>query len=333
MMRLTRRRLLTCIERMQGTKVLVAGDYMLDKYVWGTVTRVSPEAPVPVVVVDREEYRPGGAGNVAFNVRALGGVPAALGIRGEDPEGQLLADVLTARGIGAGGLVAVPGRATTLKCRVVAHSQQLVRMDREATDALASEDEDRLLAAARESLPTAQAVILEDYNKGVLTPRVIEALIGWAQDRGIPVAADPKLENFRTYRHVTMLKPNQSEVERHLGITIRDEDHLVSCGSALRRRMHAHLLLITRGERGMTLFGPGRSVRHIASRAREVYDVSGAGDTVVAVMTLALASGARPWEAACLANAAAGICVSKIGTQPVYRAELESDVRRDDTLG
>jgi len=333
MTHLTRQRLLQCIERMQGIKVLVAGDYMLDKYVWGTVTRVSPEAPVPVVVVEREEFRPGGAGNVASNVAAMGGVPMALGIRGRDAEGQILADVLASRGIVSSGLVAGDGRATTLKCRVVAHSQQLVRMDRESPEALAVADEDRILAAARECLFETDAVILEDYNKGVLTPRVIETLISWAQERGIPVAVDPKLENFRMYRHVTLLKPNQSEVERLLGITIRDEAGLVSCGGVLRRRMHAHLLLITRGERGMTLFGPGRAVRHIPSRAREVYDVSGAGDTVVAVMTLALAAGARPGEAAHLANAAAGICVSKVGTQPVFKAELESDVRSDATLG
>jgi D-beta-D-heptose 7-phosphate kinase/D-beta-D-heptose 1-phosphate adenosyltransferase len=167
----------------------------------------------------------------------------------------------------------------------------------------------------------------------VLTPRVIETLIGWGREREIPVAVDPKLENFRAYRHVTLLKPNQGEVERLLALTIRDDDHLIDACGALRRAMRAHLLLVTRGERGMSLFGPGRSVRHIPSRAREVFDVSGAGDTVIAVMTLALAAEAHPWEAAYLANAAAGICVSKVGTQPVFRAELVSDVQRDQSLG
>lgn len=333
MNRLRRQTLLACIQRMQGAKVLVAGDYMLDKYVWGTVSRVSPEAPVPIVVVEREEFRPGGAGNVAANVSAMGGSAMALGLRGDDPEGATLAKVLGARDIRTDGLVIGEDRGTTVKCRVVAHSQQLVRMDRESTAAASESQQDLLLEAARAWMDEADALILEDYNKGVLTPRVIETLIGWAHGRSIPVAVDPKLENFEAYRHVTLLKPNQGEVERLLNTAIREESHLVAAGSALRRRMHTDLLLITRGERGMSLFGPGRSVRHIPSRAREVYDVSGAGDTVVAIMALALACGARPWEAAYLANSAAGICVSKMGTQPVSREELERDVRDDRALG
>ncbi|MBN1426462.1 D-glycero-beta-D-manno-heptose-7-phosphate kinase [Candidatus Fermentibacteria bacterium] len=333
MTRLRRRRLLACIQRMQGARVLVTGDYMLDKYVWGTVHRVSPEAPVPILVVDREEFRPGGAGNVAANVSAMGGTAMSLGLRGDDPEGATLREVLLARGIKADGLIVGEGRDTTVKCRIVAHSQQLVRMDRESTSAASTRDQERLLETARARMGEADALIMEDYNKGVLTPRVIETLIQWSHERGIPVAVDPKLENFHSYRHVTLLKPNQSEVERFLGIAIRDENQLVAAGTTLRRRMHADLLLITRGERGMTLFGPGRAIRHIPSKAREVYDVSGAGDTAVAVMALALACGAHPWEAAYMANAAAGICVSKIGTQPVSVAELEHDVQQDETLG
>ncbi len=333
MTRVSRRRLLRHIERMQGVKVLVVGDFMLDKYVWGTVSRVSPEAPVPVLLVEREEYRPGGAGNVAANVAAMGGVAIAVGVRGEDAEGLLLLEVLGGRGVLTDGVVPSQVRPTTVKCRVIAHSQQVVRMDRESTEALSPADEERLLAACAGWVPQVQAVILQDYNKGVLTPRVIDALISSCRERDLIVAVDPKVENFSAYRHVTLLKPNQSEVERFLGRRLRTEEELVTYGASLRRRQHASLLLVTRGERGMVLFGPGRAVHHIPTKAREVYDVSGAGDTVVSVMTLALAAGARPLEGAFLANAAAGICVSKVGTQPVSRAELEADVRRDGTLG
>lgn len=311
---------------------MVVGDFMLDKYIRGAVSRVSPEAPVPVVAVEREEYRAGGAGNVAANISALGGVPLALGVLGADRDGQTLAEIVAAQGADIAGLVPSTGRMTTLKCRVLAHSQQLVRMDRESTEPLSSEEEEKVLAVAREALSRVDAVILEDYNKGVLTARVISSVIGWARERGIPVAVDPKLENFLAYRHVTLLKPNQSEVERVLGLALRDEDGLVSACAGLRRRMHAHLLLVTRGERGMILFGPGRSVHRLPSKAREVYDVSGAGDTVVAVMTMALVAGAKPWEAAYLSNAAAGICVSKVGTQPVSMAELRHEVHGDGAL-
>lgn len=327
-----RRKLLSHIERLKGMRVLVVGDFMLDKYVWGTVNRVSPEAPVPVVSIDREEFRPGGAGNVAANVSALGGIPLVVGVRGCDPEGEILLEVLRERGAVVEGLMETHGRCTTVKCRVIAQSHHLVRMDREVTDPLSPREEDGVLARVQESLAQADAVILEDYNKGVLTPRVISTVVGWARQRGVVVAVDPKLENFMAYKHVTLLKPNQQEVERVLGVGRLSEDLLVKLCSALRRRMRAKLLLVTRGERGMALFGPGSSVTLLGSKAREVYDVSGAGDTVVSVMAMALAAGARPWEAAYLANAAAGICVSKVGTQPVNAEELLRDVHNDRAL-
>jgi rfaE bifunctional protein kinase chain/domain len=333
MKKLSRMRLLTFIERMHEVKVLVAGDFMVDKYVWGSVGRISPEAPVPVLVVDHEEYRPGGAGNVAANIGKLGGIPIALGLCGMDQAGKHLLAVLDERGIRVDGIVETEGRPTTLKCRVMAHGQQLVRMDTEATHEPDPTELDALISKANDLISEARAVVLQDYNKGTLGKELITSLIGMSNERGLPVAVDPKFHNFFAYERATLFKPNQTEVERALGIAIRDHEQLLQAGRRLHERIGVKLLLVTSGEHGMTLFGHEDIPQHIPSRAREVFDVSGAGDTVISVMTLALAAGASPLEASYLANAAAGVCVSKMGTQPVSREDLVLEIEDDEALG
>jgi rfaE bifunctional protein kinase chain/domain len=333
MKRLSRTRLLTYIEKMHDLKVLVAGDFMVDKYVWGSVDRISPEAPVPVLVVDHEEYRPGGAGNVAANIIKLGGIPIALGLCGTDQAAEHLLAVLDERGVRVDGIVETEGRPTTLKCRIVAHGQQLVRMDTEATHEPDPAELGALISRAKDLIAEAGAVVLQDYNKGTLGKELIASLIGMSNKRGIPITVDPKFHNFFAYERATLFKPNQGEVERALGIAIRDHEQLLQAGRKLHERIGVTLLLVTSGEHGMTLFSREDVPQHIPSRAREVFDVSGAGDTVISVMTLALAAGARPLEASYLANAAAGVCVSKVGTQPVSREELVLEIEHDEALG
>ena len=333
MKRLSRIRLLECIENMREVKVLVAGDFMVDKYVWGSVDRISPEAPVPVLVVDREEYRPGGAGNVAVNIGKLGGISIALGLCGNDQAASHLMSTLEERAVRVDGMVQTDNRPTTLKCRVVAHGQQLMRMDTEATHRPEQDEAHALVARAQHLITQVGAVVLQDYNKGTLTKELITSMIRMSHERGIPVTADPKFDNFFAYEKATLFKPNQSEVERALGIAIRDHQQLLNAGHELQQRLCVRMLLVTSGEQGMTLFAQDDDPQHIASRAREVFDVSGAGDTVIAVMTLALASGASPLEASYLANTAAGVCVSKVGTQPVSREELLREIKHDDSLG
>jgi len=333
MNKVTKKRLLSVIDAMQEIPVLVAGDYMLDKYVWGRVDRVSPEAPVPVLAVDREEFRPGGAGNVAANIVALGGCTYAVGIVGNDTEsGQLLVS-LQERRIDVGGMVLSDFRPTTTKCRLVAHHQQLVRMDHEKTIPANEREIEDIHSRLDLLFPKVKAVILQDYNKGMLCESVIRSLISRCINGNIPVAVDPKLENFFRYQGVTLFKPNEKEVERALGITVQNDDDLRVAGHRLQEQIKADLLLITSGEHGMTLFIDKETVHHIPTRAQEVFDVSGAGDTVISVMSLALVAGARPAEAAFLANAAAGICVSKVGTQPVFRDELIQEITHDESLG
>lgn len=320
-------RALSLVRAFPGTRVLVLGDLMLDEYLFGQVSRISPEAPVPVVEVEREKLMLGGAANVAWNVRALGGTAVPLGVIGRDRAAGILAAEFKAKGIATGGLVPVAGRHTTIKTRIVAHHQQVVRVDREHRQDLTDAVERRVTAALARLLPRADALLIEDYNKGLLTGKVIAAALDTARKRGVPVTVDPKLKNFLAYRGVTLFKPNVHETERALGVTVADERDMDRAGAALLDRLDAAAVLITAGERGMYLYPRGRKRTHIPTVAREVYDVSGAGDTVIAVITLALARGASFEEAAALATHAAGIEVSKFGVAAVSPGELLEALR------
>lgn len=296
--------------------VLVVGDVMLDRYWQGPTSRISPEAPVPVVKVENDELRPGGAANVALNAAALGAGVSLIGLVGEDAEAGLLVDSLASRGV-ASSLVSVPGSRTITKLRILSKHQQLIRLDFE--DGFSGSDSQAILDRFLQVLPGVKAVVLSDYAKGVL--RDPQPLIRAARERGLPVVIDPKGTDFQRYRGATLLTPNQSEFEAVVGHVLDDADLAVK-GCALRDELGLEALLVTRSEKGMCLLQRGHAPIHLPTRAREVYDVTGAGDTVVAVLAASLAAGESMHEAVALSNLGAGVVVGKVGTATVSPAEL-----------
>jgi D-glycero-beta-D-manno-heptose-7-phosphate kinase len=322
-MRLSLRRAGALLSAMKGQRVLVLGDVMLDEFLWGRVARISPEAPVPVVEITRQSFHLGGAANVASNVRSLGGQAVVVGLVGQDGAAVTIRKALVTDGVGD-ALVEDPTRPTTLKTRVVAHHQQVVRADREEARDAAAGPEDALLVALRRELPACSVVIVSDYHKGVITPRVMKALLATARRRRVPVLVDPKVAHFPLYRRVALVTPNQLEAEQATGIRIRDQESLLSAGRRILRLLGCEAALITRGEHGLSLFEADQKPRHVQTAAREVFDVTGAGDTVIATLALARAAGATLGEAAVLANFAAGVVVGKIGTATASPAEVRA---------
>jgi len=310
------------LERCRGAVVGVVGDVMLDRFVWGKVARISPEAPVPVVEIEREDYHLGGASNVARNLASLGASPLLVGIVGADEAAGTLRRALGERGLSAEAVVSDPSRRTTVKTRIIAQSQQVVRADWESTEDVAGEIEARVIALVEEVVQRSKALVLSDYSKGALTPKVIERAIAAAKARGVPVLVDPKLRRYRLYRGVTIVTPNLSEAERFTGISVRSEDDLEQAAGKILSELDSEAVLVTRGEQGMSLFEKGQKPLHIETAAREVFDVSGAGDTVIATAALALACGTGFARAAVLSNRAAGIVVGKLGTATVLPEEL-----------
>jgi D-beta-D-heptose 7-phosphate kinase/D-beta-D-heptose 1-phosphate adenosyltransferase len=298
------------------------GDVMLDRFVWGKVSRISPEAPVPVVEIEREDFHLGGAANVARNLASLGGSPLLLGIVGEDEAGATLRRAFGERGLSAEAILSDSSRRTTVKTRIIAQGQQVVRADWESTDDIAGEIEARCIALVEEVVLRSKALVLSDYSKGALTPKVIERAIAASKARGVPVLVDPKLRRYRLYRGVTLVTPNLGEAERFTGISVRSEDDLEQAAGKILTDLDCDAVLVTRGEQGMALFERGQKPLHIETFAREVFDVSGAGDTVIATAALALACGTSLPGAAMLSNRAAGIVVGKLGTATVLPEEL-----------
>ncbi len=316
---LSRERLGALLDGMRSRRVAVVGDAMLDVYLQGDVERISPEAPVPVVRVRDRRYALGGAANVAQNVAAAGALGTLVAVTGDDGGAERLRGMLRAIGSDDAALIAV-GRPTTTKTRLVARSQQVVRFDEEEDGDLAPADVARVVAALDKVLATADALVLEDYNKGVLVAAVIAHAIARAQARAIPIVVDPKFRNFFAYRGATIFKPNRRELESALGAAV----HLDDAGAlpATLARLGAEHLLLTLGERGMALVSPDGQVQRIPTTAREVYDVVGAGDTVTAYLATALAAGATALEAAVVANFAAGVEVGKLGAATVTPEEI-----------
>jgi rfaE bifunctional protein kinase chain/domain len=305
-----------------GKRIAVLGDFMLDRHLKGTVRRISPEAPVPVVEIESESTGLGGAGNVIQNLGSLGAQPIAFGIMGEDAAGQVMIGHLEVAGAVTSGMIVSAGRKTTEKTRIIAQDQHVVRADRESVGDISRSEEDELLKAVEAAMPSLQAIILQDYNKGVLTGRVIETVLMLARKHGVPVGVDPKFEHFFDYRNTHLFKPNLRELERALGMAINDDEQLVKAGRILFERIAPELLLVTRGEKGMTLFRAGEVLSQIPTRAIKVSDVSGAGDTVISTFTVAEAGGATSEEAAVLANYAAGIVCGEVGVVPIERQRL-----------
>jgi len=319
---LTPARARTLLESFRGLQILVVGDLMLDLSVFGDVERVSPEAPVPVVRVERETASLGGAANVARNLVALGARAVPVGVVGVDDGGRRLRELVGAAGMPADGIVEAPGRPTTVKTRVVARRQQMLRFDRETSLGLEAAQERTLVQRARSLWEGARALIVSDYDKGAITPGILADLLPAARERGLPVAVDPKIRNFPHYRPITAITPNRSEAARALKLPVRNEAEVEAAGRAIQERLGGPVVVLTLGEEGVAVFEPQGALTRIPASAREVFDVSGAGDTVVAVLTLGLAAGASPVEAALLANAAAGVVVGKLGTAVPTAGEI-----------
>ena len=322
---LTRRQLAERIRSFEGRRVLVIGDVILDRYLWGSATRVSPEAPVLVVDIDREETRLGGAANVAHNVRALGAHPVLVGTTGEDAPAGELERLLEARGVDPSGLVPVEGRRTTLKTRIIAHHQQVLRADEETRESLPASALSALWDRVDREIASADAVLISDYGKGVASPDLLDRLLPVLERRGIPSAVDPREEHFFRYRGVSVITPNAAEAAEAWGRRFRSEKDLIEAGFGLREKLGARSVLVTRGPDGMSLF-TAEGHTHFPTRARKVYDVTGAGDTVVATIAAALAARASLPEACVLANHAAGLVVAQLGTAAASAEELTASL-------
>lgn len=311
------------IASLPKQRLLVLGDVMLDEFLWGDVRRISPEAPVPVVELQRESEVPGGAANNAMNAAAYGSSVAIAGVVGDDAPGRRLRAMLAERGIDAGGLLSEAGRPTTTKTRVVAHNQQVVRVDRERREGVVPETAQRLLQWIGEQLPRAGACVISDYGKGVVTPAVAQGTIALAQAAGCPVLVDPKGTDYSRYRGATVITPNLLEAEQAAGLPGESEEEIALVARRLTAELPGTALLITRGAKGMSLFGgEGVPPVHVRSEAKAVFDVTGAGDTVITTLALALAARAPLPDAVRLANRAAGIVVGKLGTATVSLEEL-----------
>ncbi len=321
---------LDLLSRFRGCPVLVVGDLMLDEFVWGSVTRISPEAPVPVVEVQKRTFVAGGAANTAANVAALGGTPFLAGLVGDDTHGDIVCDLLRDTGVDVAPVVRDNRRPTTTKTRVIAHSQQMLRVDHEKPGAIERDLEDALLARLDAVLPAVRGCVVSDYGKGVVTPRFVGELIAKCRAARLPVVVDPKGVDYAKYRGATVVKPNQLEAAKVLNRDLRDAESVRAAGRDLGELLDTSIL-ITQGSAGMSLFEQHRPMVHIPTQAREVYDVTGAGDTVAGTLTLALAVGGT-LEAACrLASAAAAVVVGKVGTATVSVDELRAtaaDTRR-----
>ncbi len=325
------KRLAAFIDKFPGTRTLVVGDVMLDHYIWGQVSRISPEAPVPVVNVTRENLLLGAATNVVNNIHSLGGKVGICGVIGSDDAGRQLVHMLRGQGIRTDGLIVEHGRPTTIKTRIIAHSQQVVRFDREAKSSIEKETHKQIYAYVKQQvLEGLDAIVLSDYCKGVVTKGLVRDIVALAKKNKVVVSVDPKISHFGIYSGVTILTPNTKEASLGSKIEINDEKSLISAGKQLLSRLKCSAVLITRGEHGMSLFERG-GITHIPTVAREVYDVTGAGDTVISVLTLAMAAGASLGDAARLSNFAAGIVVGVVGTATVKPEELKQKITADST--
>ncbi len=322
-------RLIQAVQSFPKFRVLVVGDLILDVFIWGKVKRISPEAPVPVVEVSQETYLLGGAANVVHNLAALEGNTLVTGLIGDDAAGSQLCGLLQELNIPIPGVIPETGRPTTIKTRIIAHHQQVVRFDREWRSTPQTTSRNAMLAYIRNCLPDIDGIIVSDYGKGMITGELMDGLRDLIGEMNIPFIVDPKPRNVDLYRHATLITPNNAEASAMSGIVIEDESSLRQAGERLLQRLNCRMLLVTRGEAGMTLFQRATPMASISTVARRVYDVTGAGDTVVSTITLALLAGLTPVEAATLANIAAGIVVGEVGTATVAASRLIETIRED----
>lgn len=322
-------RLKQVIANFKDANILVIGDLILDEFLWGDVSRISPEAPVPVVWVRQESFMPGGASNVANNLRSLGARTFIAGVIGDDSRGAILKGELEQKGIDTSGVITDESRPTTLKTRVVAQHQQVVRIDKEKTDPLDDAMISRIIHYVKNIIDKMDAVIIEDYGKGVITPKLLKSIVPLARLHKKIISVDPKEEHLKYYQGISLITPNNHEASKAVGFQIKDGVTLKKAGEVMLKKFKCKIVLITLGENGMAVFQKNKPMKHISTVAQEVFDVSGAGDTVIACYTLALASGADPAQAAHISNCAAGIVVGKVGIAVVTPDELINRVRRE----
>jgi len=313
----------------KGKKIGVVGDMMLDCYFWGDVKRISPEAPVPVVEVGNEFFRFGGAANVALNILKLGGIPYPVGVVGCDNDGSVFSSLINETDISAEGIIPDKSRPTTAKTRVIAHNQHVVRIDKESKKYISKDIQNKIYDFLKSHIDELDGIILEDYNKGVLTPGLIEKIIELANKKNTLITVDPKFNNFFLYKDVTVFKPNRKEAEDVLGMKIRNNEDVSGAGNKILKRLNAKNVLLTLGEEGIAVFEKGKPEKRMPTKARKIADVSGAGDTVISTLTMALAAGSDIIEASYLANYAGGIVCEEVGIVPIDINKLISTIIKD----
>jgi D-glycero-beta-D-manno-heptose-7-phosphate kinase len=316
-----------------GKRIAVIGDLMLDRYFWGKVSRISPEAPVPIVEIEEESTRLGGAANVANNIASLGGIPLMMGVVGKDSGAELLRTLVAEKGFPVDGIVVDASRPTTMKTRVIAHGQHVVRIDQEIKHDLNADVQARILAVLEKQIHSLDGIILEDYNKGVLTKEIIPLIIRLAKTNKKTIAVDPKFNNFMDYQGVSIFKPNRKETEEVLGKRLHTITDMEEAARELLKKLNAENILLTLGERGMILLERNGSLAHVETKARHVADVSGAGDTVIATLTMAMAAGATIRESAAIANYAGGIVCGEVGIVPIEKEVLLQTILKDAANG
>ncbi len=318
---LSSQRASTLIQAMKGHRIAVVGDVMLDRYFVGTVSRVSPEAPVPVIDVEGETFHLGGAANVANNLASLGVVPVLCGIIGDDNSGKMFVDIARENGLDTGALLSDPERVTTVKTRIIGNNQHIARLDREHRAAI-SDERATAIAALLEKQAKLDAIVFEDYNKGLITPTLIRLVLDFARKNNIPVFVDPKFENFFSFQSTTVFKPNRKEAQEALGYTLKTDESILKAGQEILARLSCENVLLTLGAQGMMLFEKSGAVAHVPTFARHIADVSGAGDTAIATLAAAICAGADMKEAATLANLAAGIVCGEPGVVSIQTEKL-----------
>ncbi len=327
MNRISRLRAEEIVSSFSEMEILVMGDIMLDRYIWGTVNRISPEAPVPIVKVNRETVLLGGAGNVVSNVVALHGKASCFGIIGLDRAGEEVLTRLKELGVNTDGIIVDSKRCTTVKTRLIAHNQQVVRVDREVDQLISKGTEKKIMDKIKGQMKKASCLIISDYDKGVITKSILRTILPVARKMNIPVAIDPKLTHFSHYQPSTIITPNLSEASKATAIEFKNDKDVLRAGKKILNQNKCEGVLITMGERGMLLFQKNKKPQRIPAVSREVYDVTGAGDTVITTIALALASGASLEESSILANHAGGIVVGKLGTATLSPSDILHSIK------
>ncbi len=322
MIQLKEERLQTIFQQGRDRHVLVVGDLMIDRYLWGNVSRISPEAPVPIINIEDEEIRFGGAANVANNLIGLNAIPMVVGTIGDDPWGEAFRKMLRDKQLTSDGLVMDHARPTTIKTRVIGNNQQVARVDREKISPIEKGVQQRMLNYIESVIDQVDSLILQDYNKGVLVPELVERIINLANQHGKIITVDPKFNNFFQYHNVTVFKPNKKETEEALALRLQTEEEVENAGRILLDKLNARAVLITLGQTGMALFEKNKGSTFMGTHAREVADVSGAGDTVIATLTFALTGRATISEAMMIANIAAGVVCGEVGVVPIASDQI-----------